>query len=90
LDYLFNNGFKAVAETFQKDANLPAPDTKSKGMLEKKWSSIARMQRKVCFYNILSPQTGSDPPPLLCINLDYRLGEQSQGPRIRTINARTS
>ncbi|KAK2142056.1 hypothetical protein LSH36_1002g03110 [Paralvinella palmiformis] len=47
-DYLRSNGFvKALAE-FQKEADMPGEvDIKYAGLLEKKWTSVIRLQKKV-------------------------------------------
>jgi hypothetical protein len=51
LDYLFSNGFTESFnslrnETQNTDFN-PGPKQKSAGLLEKKWTSVIRLQKKV-------------------------------------------
>lgn len=51
LDYLNTNGFQATYQTFKTEAAQPdfQPDSKAKhsGLLEKKWTSVIRLQKKV-------------------------------------------
>lgn len=47
LDYLMSHGYTESYEAFRKEANV-LEDVKQKGLLEKKWTSIVRMHRKVC------------------------------------------
>jgi len=49
-DYLLTNNFKDSYETFLKDTNLPADisaDKKYNGALEKKWTTVVRLQKKI-------------------------------------------
>jgi hypothetical protein len=46
LEYLRSAGFTKTVETFQEEA-LVDPDPKSAGLLEKKWTSVLRLQKKV-------------------------------------------
>jgi hypothetical protein len=46
VDYLTASGYSNAAEVLKKDLGV-LPDAKAKGMLEKKWASIVRMQKKV-------------------------------------------
>jgi platelet-activating factor acetylhydrolase IB subunit alpha len=47
LDYLKTAGFLSTAEIFQKETEVEELDSKKSGLLEKKWSSIVRLQKKV-------------------------------------------
>lgn len=47
LDYLHSSGFSAAYEAFKRESGVE-DDAKQKGVLEKKWASIVRLQRKVC------------------------------------------
>lgn len=47
LDYLRSQGLEKTAETFVGEANVPEPEKKIDGLLEKKWTSILRLQKKV-------------------------------------------
>lgn len=47
LDFMITNGYKESAEALKKESSVQ-PDPKAKGILEKKWASIVRMQKKVC------------------------------------------
>jgi platelet-activating factor acetylhydrolase IB subunit alpha len=47
-DYLNSNGYHNALAEFQKEADMPGEiDKKFNGLLEKKWTSIIRLQRKV-------------------------------------------
>ena len=47
-DYLQSHGYTESVETFKKEANLGnCDDRKSSGLLEKKWTSVLRLQKKV-------------------------------------------
>eukprot|EP01119_Soliformovum_irregulare_P005507 TRINITY_DN17264_c0_g1_i1.p1 TRINITY_DN17264_c0_g1~~TRINITY_DN17264_c0_g1_i1.p1 ORF type:complete len:407 (+),score=107.88 TRINITY_DN17264_c0_g1_i1:297-1517(+) len=46
LDYLKTSGFLASAEAFQKETEVEDIDPKKSGMLEKKWTSVLRLQKK--------------------------------------------
>lgn len=47
-DYLSSNGYLSALGEFQKEANLPGDiDKKYGGLLEKKWTSVIRLQKKV-------------------------------------------
>lgn len=47
LEYLQASGYTAAAEALKREASVEE-DAKQKGVLEKKWASIVRLQRKVC------------------------------------------
>ena len=48
LDYLSSNGYSEVVECFKKEADMPGElDKKYAGLLEKKWISVIRLQKKV-------------------------------------------
>ncbi|CAG5123518.1 unnamed protein product, partial [Candidula unifasciata] len=47
-DYLHTNGFLSSLEHFQKEAGMPQEiDKKFNGLLEKRWTSVIRLQKKV-------------------------------------------
>lgn len=49
-DYLLTNNFKETFESFCKDTNTqfdPLNDKKYSGMLEKKWTTVVRLQKKI-------------------------------------------
>ena len=47
-DYLQSSGYSATLEAFRNDASLPEEiDKKYSGLLEKKWISVIRLQKKV-------------------------------------------
>ncbi|KAK8789033.1 hypothetical protein V5799_021192 [Amblyomma americanum] len=47
-DYLMSNGFMEALEAFKKEADMPGDiDKKYAGLLEKKWTSVIRLQKKV-------------------------------------------
>ncbi len=47
LDYLKVSGFTATAEAFQKETEVEDLDPKKSGALEKKVTSVVRLQKKV-------------------------------------------
>ena len=49
-DYLSSNNYKESFDTFVKETNLPADiceDKKHSGVLEKKWTTVVRLQKKI-------------------------------------------
>lgn len=46
LEYLRSAGFTKAVEAFQEESAVE-PDPKSAGLLEKKWTSVLRLQKKV-------------------------------------------
>lgn len=58
-DYLSTNGYLTALEGLKKDAEMPGEvERKYGGLLEKKWTSVIRLQKKVNFvhlyYNYIS------------------------------------
>lgn len=48
IEYLSSNGFSQSCEIFRQEANMPEQvDSKYAGLLEKKWTSVIRLQKKV-------------------------------------------
>ena len=48
-DYLMSNGYNEALDSFKKEADMPGEvDKKYQGLLEKKWTSVIRLQKKVC------------------------------------------
>jgi len=47
LDYLKTSNLTATAEVFQKETEIEELDPKKTGLLEKKWTSVIRLQKKV-------------------------------------------
>ena len=48
-DYLSTNGYMDALEAFKKEADMPGEvERKYGGLLEKKWTSVIRLQKKVC------------------------------------------
>jgi hypothetical protein len=60
------NGYKEASEALKKESSVQ-PDPKAKGMLEKKWASIVRMQKKVRRRFTMPPSFS-----LPAIGLNYR------------------
>ncbi len=47
-DYLMSNGYNEALDAFKKEADMPGEvDKKYAGLLEKKWTSVIRLQKKV-------------------------------------------
>lgn len=48
IEYLSSNGFSQSCDIFRQEANMPEQiDSKYAGLLEKKWTSVIRLQKKV-------------------------------------------
>ena len=51
LEYLHTNNFTSVYNALKEEASVseytPDPKTKYAGLLEKKWTSVIRLQKKV-------------------------------------------
>lgn len=55
LDYLHANNFSAAYNALKSDAGTeysPDPKAKYTGLLEKKWTSVIRLQKKVYFISL--------------------------------------
>lgn len=63
LDYLETNGYTETLSVFKGEAHLPdfQPDPKAKwsGLLEKKWTSVIRLQKKVWQPRFASHESGA-------------------------------
>lgn len=47
-DYLYSNGYNEALDHFKKETDMPGEvDKKYSGLLEKKWTSVIRLQKKV-------------------------------------------
>ena len=47
-EYLMANGYNEALDAFKKEADMPGEvDKKFAGLLEKKWTSVIRLQKKV-------------------------------------------
>ena len=47
-DYMQSNGYNEALEAFKKETDMPGEiDRKYAGLLEKKWTSVIRLQKKV-------------------------------------------
>lgn len=47
-EYLMSNGYNDALEAFKREADMPGEvDKKFVGLLEKKWTSVIRLQKKV-------------------------------------------
>lgn len=52
-DYLYSNGYNEALDHFKKETDMPGEvDKKYSGLLEKKWTSVIRLQKKVNPYFI--------------------------------------
>ena len=50
-DYMLSNGYNEALEAFKKETDMPGEiDKKYAGLLEKKWTSVIRLQKKVTIY----------------------------------------
>ena len=48
-DYLMSNGYNEALDAFKREADMPGEvvDKRHAGLLEKKWTSVIRLQKKV-------------------------------------------
>ena len=47
-EYMLSNGYNEALENFKREADMPGEvDKKYTGLLEKKWTSVIRLQKKV-------------------------------------------
>ena len=47
-DYMLSNGYNEALDAFKRDTDMPGDvDKKYSGLLEKKWTSVIRLQKKV-------------------------------------------
>ena len=47
-EYMTSNGYNDALEAFKREADMPGDiDKKYAGLLEKKWTSVIRLQKKV-------------------------------------------
>ena len=50
-DYMLSNGYNEALEAFKKETDMPGEvDKKYAGLLEKKWTSVIRLQKKVTIH----------------------------------------
>ena len=64
-DYLMSNGYNEALDAFKKEADMPGEvDKKYAGLLEKKWTSVIRLQKKVSVCAIMNKGRGR-----VCISL---------------------
>jgi platelet-activating factor acetylhydrolase IB subunit alpha len=65
LDYLYANNFTAAYNALKEDAGTeytPDPKAKYTGLLEKKWTSVIRLQKKVPCSSRLKQPTSQHRP----------------------------
>ena len=49
-EYMLSNGYNEALENFKREADMPGEvDKKYTGLLEKKWTSVIRLQKKVTY-----------------------------------------
>ena len=56
LEYMHANGFNAAYDALKSDTvteYTPDPKARFAGLLEKKWTSVIRLQKKVCVFLFL-------------------------------------
>lgn len=47
-DYMLSNGYNEALDAFKRETDMPGEvDKKYTGLLEKKWTSVIRLQKKV-------------------------------------------
>ena len=52
-DYMLSNGYNEALEAFKKETDMPGEvDKKYAGLLEKKWTSVIRLQKKVIIQDL--------------------------------------
>ena len=68
-EYMLSNGYNEALENFKREADMPGEvDKKYTGLLEKKWTSVIRLQKKVTYGLFLHNRDGQK-------SVSYRLRE---------------
>jgi platelet-activating factor acetylhydrolase IB subunit alpha len=50
-EYMMSNGYNEALDSFKQEADMPGEvDKKYAGLLEKKWTSVIRLQKKVSLF----------------------------------------
>ena len=50
-DYMMSNGYNEALDAFKRETDMPGEvDKKYAGLLEKKWTSVIRLQKKVQYF----------------------------------------
>ena len=53
-DYMLSNGYNEALDAFKRETDMPGDvDKKYAGLLEKKWTSVIRLQKKVSDFSSL-------------------------------------
>ncbi|PSN53308.1 Lissencephaly-1 [Blattella germanica] len=74
-DYLSSNGYMDALEAFKKEADMPGEvERKYGGLLEKKWTSVIRLQKKVTFHPVFSVMVSASEDATLKV-WDFETGE---------------
>lgn len=87
LDYLNSNGFHETVAAFKQESGQgefqPDPKAKWSGLLEKKWTSVIRLQKKV---RLLSPFSSSSrtAPKARMLRTDHGVGNTELSTTRRT------
>lgn len=79
-DYLSTNNYKETFDTFLKETNLPpdlGADKKNSGVLEKKWTTVVRLQKKIAE---LEAQLGKKDEEIANLSLGGGVGGRNLGP----------
>jgi len=58
LHYLEESGYTETATIFKKEAKISPNEKPRRGLFERKWTAILRLQKKVCFSDFLSNDGG--------------------------------
>ena len=54
-DYMLSNGYNEALDAFKRETDMPGDvDKKYAGLLEKKWTSVIRLQKKVSEFSSLN------------------------------------
>ena len=58
-DYMLSNGYNEALDAFKRETDMPGDvDKKYAGLLEKKWTSVIRLQKKVSDLIKINQNTG--------------------------------
>ena len=53
-DYMLSNGYNEALDAFKRETDMPGDvDKKYSGLLEKKWTSVIRLQKKVSDFHLI-------------------------------------
>lgn len=75
LEYLHANNFVGAYNALKEDSGTeytPDPKAKYAGLLEKKWTSVIRLQKKVSCARLIPHSSAIEPAPIQIMDLETR------------------